>query len=191
MDYQSDSSELMSAEATATRLEIDLNKVECIKTSSSGRLFKPLDGRNPASKEVSFADKIALLQGSDFIFPKTKNQSGIDGFYRSNGCPVQLKTLEGTPKNQPSKVVTRANEAYDSAKNNGWTDIDLHIEALGTTTQEVVMRWNQPNRVPTPKDMSGGFIKRIRVHCSDGIVELPLPSSSNPSVFSDISHNGE
>jgi hypothetical protein len=77
-------------------------------------------------------------------------------------------------------MVTRANEAFDAAASNGWSNVDVHIEAPQMTRAEALARWSAPNRVPSLHDMSSGAVRKITVHCSDGPVELPLPGRDMP-----------
>ena len=61
--------------------------------------------------------------------------------------------------------------------------MDVIIEALSATRDQVLQRWNAPNRIPSIKPMPGGFVTRIRVFCSDGIIELPIPlPTETPTV---------
>jgi hypothetical protein len=111
------------------------------------------------------------------VFPKDGNQAGVDGFFGETGQPVQLKTLEGSAKGQPSKMVTRANDAYEAAVRNGWSDVAVHIEAPLITKEQALRRWTAPNGQPSPRDMSGGAVASISVHCVDGVIDLPIPGS--------------
>jgi hypothetical protein len=75
-------------------------------------------------------------------------------------------------------MVKRANDAFASAQKAGWTNVDLHIEARDITMAEAQARWSATNRTPQVKPMPGGNIGRIRVHCSDGVVDLPVPTGA-------------
>jgi hypothetical protein len=80
----------------------------------------------------------------------------------------------------PNKVVARANDAFDAATSGGWNGVEVHIEAPAVTRAEVLARWSQPGRIPGLRDMSSGAVGRIRVHCSDGVVDLPIPGRDMP-----------
>lgn len=168
-----------SARRIAARLGIDLGHLEPLP-SPHGRCFKPRGAPNPSRAELRFGDEVAESRGEDLIFPMVKNEAVIEGFFRDSGKPVQLKNLTGSAEDQPEKVVTRTNKAFDQAVRHGWSGIDLHIEAPASTKEAVLRRWSGDNRQPTPRDMSGGAVAKITVHCSDGPVELPLPGRDIP-----------
>jgi hypothetical protein len=163
----------------ADRLGIDLNQLDPLP-SLHGRCFKPRGGKNPSDAEVSLGDRVAEAQGEDLIFPRSKNQAGIDGFFRVSGRPVQLKTLTGDARGQPGKMVTRANEAFEAATRDGWSNVDVHIEAPYLSKDQATQRWSAPNRQPKPRDTSGGAVERITVHCADGSIRLPIPRHDLP-----------
>jgi hypothetical protein len=120
------------------------------------------------------ADELASSQGTEIVLPRQRNQAGIDGFYRDSGQPVQLKSLTS---GNPSKVVARANEAFAAARDNGWSNVDLEINSPNMTKAQVQARWNAPNTTPSVKPMDGGYISKIRVRCSDGALDLPVPQT--------------
>jgi hypothetical protein len=161
------------AQDTAQAADVDLNDLKPVGSSPS--LSMPKDGAHPPPKEIALAEKLSGEQGGrGFVFPKSKNQAGIDGFWADTGQPVQFKTLTGSAKRQPSSIVEHANDAYKKAANNGWENVELHIEAPSTTVEEATKRWAAQNATVTPTDMSGGALESITVHCSDGVVTLPL-----------------
>ncbi|MEJ3745004.1 SH3 domain-containing protein [Actinomycetes bacterium KLBMP 9797] len=163
--------------AVAKRLGIDLANLEPAPNSTSGRVFRPQGSGGHGAPEIRMADKLAAESGSDIVLPKQNNQAGIDGFYRDTGQPVQLKEL---PSAQPSKVVRRANDAFESARDHGWSNVDLQISAPNMTQAQVLARWNAANATPAVKPMPGGHIHRIQVRCSDGVLHLPVPGSGAP-----------
>ena len=164
----------------ASRLGIDLDQLEPVQ-GSDGHSFKPKGAEPPALKEVQLADQLAAEVGDEFVFPKVKNQAGIDGFLKKSGRPMQLKRLEGnTAKALARSVVSHANDAYDKA--GGWNDVDLNIEARDATKATVRHRWNQRGESPKVKGMPGRRITRIRVHCQDGIVELDILGATPPEA---------
>jgi hypothetical protein len=165
------------AQAAAARLGVDMTKLE-LDPRSSGRVFRQKGTGGFGADEIRLGDKVAGMNGSDIILPVNPSEAGVDGFMRSNGRPVQFKTLDAAPKNQPNKMVQRANDAFASAQKHNWTNVDLHIEARDITMAEAQTRWGATNRVPPLKPMPGGAIGRIRVHCSDGIIELPVPTGA-------------
>lgn len=160
--------------AVAQRLGIDLRDLESVPNSTTGRVLRPRGSGGHSQDEIRLADRIAEKEGTAIILPPRKEQPGIDGYEASSGRPYQFKTLR-PGNNQPRNVVRNANEAYEAARKDGWEDVDLHIEAHEATRQEVTDRWNAPNRKPSLKPMPGGHITRIRVYCSDGFVDLPVP----------------
>ena len=168
------------AEDTAREVDVDLKQV--VPARGSQRLLKMPGAKEPALKEAEMAEKLAAERGDDFVFPPNPDQPAIDGFWRSSGRPVQLKKLQSGPAKQAQNMVKNANEALDNAVKAGWTDIELHIEAPGITKQEASVRWHQTNRVPELRDMSGGNITSVTVHCSDGPIELPTVVERPPAA---------
>jgi hypothetical protein len=71
-------------------------------------------------------------------------------------------------------MVKRANDAFDAAVDNGWSAVDVHVEAPLISKDEALERWSATNRVPRPRDMSRDAVAGISVHCSDGVVDLPI-----------------
>jgi hypothetical protein len=165
--------------ATARRLGIDMGQLEKVGEG----VYKPRGAKSPTREEIALAERLARQAGDEIIFPRAKNQEGIDGFYRRSGQPIQLKTLRGGASGQTSKVVTRANEAYASAQKHGWHNVDLHIESPSLTQAEVLARWNASNATPAVKPMPGDHIGRITVHCSDGLLSLPVPVAPRPVLI--------
>jgi hypothetical protein len=162
------------AQASAQRLGVDMTNLEP-DPRSTGRVLRQKGTGGYGANEIRLGDKVADMNGSDIVLPANRDQAAIDGFMRTNGRPVQFKTLEAAQQAQPNKMVKRANDAFASAQKAGWTNVDLHIEARDITMAEAQARWTATNRTPQVKPMPGGNIGRIRVHCSDGVVDLPVP----------------
>lgn len=158
--------------STASRLGVELN--DLVPMPNTTRVYKPRLRRDMPAEEARFGEKVALDRDDDFILSLKENEPGIDGFFRSSGNPVQLKTLTSAPHNQPRNVVSRANTAYKNSINSNWRNLEVHIEAMGTTKSEVLGRWTRPNIQPPVKLKNDGRIKVVRVYCQDGIINLPL-----------------
>lgn len=161
-----------SASTIASRLGINMANLEVAPGSSTGRVFR-MRGSSAPAREVAVADLAAADVGDDVILA-LRDQPAVDGFFRSSGRPIQLKRLSGAPQQQPNKVVTRANDAFRSARAHGFSGVDVHIHAPGTTTSEVLARWVATNRIPPPDPGMEILLFRVRVHCSDGTVNMPL-----------------
>jgi hypothetical protein len=146
-----------------------MSKLQPVAEAPSGKVFTET-GSKMSPKEVALADKIAQQGGREIVMAKNPNEAGIDAFDKATGEPIQLKSLQASPPNQPNKVVTRANEAYENARNAGWKSVELHIEAKDASKADVVARWQATNRIPTLKPMPDGVISKIRVYCADGSV---------------------
>ncbi|MCG8421341.1 MAG: hypothetical protein MJE77_25770, partial [Proteobacteria bacterium] len=153
----------------ARQIGIDLADVEPV---GSGVLRKP--GAPVDAIEVALAERIYSLTGEQVILAPKKNQPGIDGMLRGAGRPVQLKTLRAAPEAQPAKVVARANEAFQKATKSGFSGVEVHIQAMGTTKDKVLQRWQAPKAKPTPKQGMSTTLHSVTVHASDGTLNLPL-----------------
>jgi hypothetical protein len=171
-------------ESTAQRVGVKLEEVKPVGGSKSGRLCKPAARRSqPSAAEIRLGDIVAEAEGDDLVFPAAGGEPGVDGFYRSSGRPFQLKSVDAASTDPAGRVVARSNEAFAKAQKSGWADVDVNIEAPSATRNDVLQRWSAPNRIPSPKPMPGGVVTRIRVFCSDGVVELPIPMPSETPVL--------
>jgi len=157
----------------AERLGIDESDLEPV-----GRgVFKQRGAKSPTANEIALAERLAAEAGDEIIVPRNANQAGIDGYFRRSGQPVQFKTLASS---SASKVVTRANEAYSAARDSGWKNVDLRIEAPQLTKAQVLARWNAAHATPSVKPMPGGHVRSITVYCSDGVLSIPVPTGAVP-----------
>ena len=167
----------------AERLGVDENDLEPV-----GRgVFKQRGAKSPTANEVALAERLAAEAGDEIIVPRNANQAGIDGYFRRTGQPVQFKTLASS---SASKVVTRANEAYSAARDSGWKNVDLRIEAPQLTKAQVLARWNAAHATPSVKPMPGGHVRSITVYCSDGVLSIPVPTGAVPTPARPIPAGG-
>jgi hypothetical protein len=157
---------------SATRaLAIDLSNLEIAPGSTTGKVFRVKGGRASAI-EVRVADRV----GREVVLAPIRTQPGVDGVYFREDRAVSLKSVHlAQAQNQPRQVVTRANDAYTQALDAGFTDVDLYIDAPQTTIAEVRKRWSATSALPRLQPMPGGIIATVRVFCSDGSVDLPIP----------------
>jgi multisubunit Na+/H+ antiporter MnhB subunit len=98
---------------------------------------------------------------------------GIDGTIGHPPRPLQLKSV---PATEPIPEIPRvAGDALDKANANGFSRIEVSIEAPGRTVKQVQEAFEASKRAFT--DSKG--VARVRVWCDDGVFE---PTSFTPRI---------
>lgn len=154
----------------ATRLGIDMKSLTPARGSK--RVFQATGAKAPAAHEVALAERIAAEVGEDVVLARLPNQPAVDGFLKATGKPLQLKSVTSS---SPSKIVARANEAFQSASKHGWSGVQVYVEAPNLKKADILARWGASGAVPAPKAGMKGVLERIRVFASDGNFDIPLP----------------
>ena len=179
-----------ATQTIAERLGVDLNDLD-VPRGSDGHSLKPKGAKNPPAREVQLADKLAAEAQDTFVFVKSRNEPGIDGFLKASQRSLQLKSLSGsTVEAQTRGVINHANDAYANAQKAGWAGVHLEMEVPEATRAQVQSAWTRamPGAPAATTryqarlhPMAGGHIDRIRVHCHDGVIELRIPGAPEPA----------
>jgi hypothetical protein len=115
--------------------------------------------------EIAQANRIVEFRGGEFVGNTAKSFPGIDGYL--NGVPASLKAYSGS---KPAGVLKHASSAERSAKNAGYSGVELFVDAPGVSLTDLV---DFGMKGPLSQIPSQGTIASIYVRTGDGWVLFP------------------
>jgi hypothetical protein len=117
--------------------------------------------------ELDFAEELVERNSREMIIAP-EDFPAIDGIYKDNGQPFQLKNIES------AKMVYEINSVYNAAQRSSHTNVDLQIKLNDGSTKK---RVETLFKVGIVKQQTVIFkdddtISQISVSCIDGIIKL-------------------
>ena len=124
-----------------------------------------------AAHERQFAAQITEFTQSTFIGQASKNEPGIDGIMTAPGSASSVRgvaSITETNRDNPRVLIDLAQDKESSAKNAGYSHVDLFIKATSLDSKTVV---DYVNKGPAITDVaSGNTIRSINIFTNDGKV---------------------
>jgi hypothetical protein len=145
----------------------------------------------PAQHEIAQAIRLFRRTGEPIrLFGDTASgraYPGIDGTIGNPPRPLSLK--HGNTAANPNFARFQAEEALLSARNNGYSHVEVHIDMRGSTIPEIQAAWGRPSlrpgqTAPRPVFDEGNTIGRIIIQGTDGtwILDPPLGGTALPGI---------
>lgn len=136
----------------------------------------------PSLKEIGEATRLSKATGERIdLYGDT--YPGIDGTI--GGRPLQLKGVPSGGPTGAAEVADSAIGAFTKAKGNGYSRVEVSIEAPSLTKAEVQKALNGR----TAPYVDGVTVQRLRIWCKDGLLEpgglklpVPPPHPNTPKV---------
>ena len=121
-----------------------------------------------ASHEVAFAKEVSTFTKSTFVGVSDPNAPGIDGILTAPGDITDVRgvaSLTETGRGNARVLIDLAEDKQTSARNAGYSHVDLFIKATGLNSETVV---EYINRGPAITDVtSGETIRSITIFTND------------------------